>query len=171
MPLLRILTLPPPSPRKTRAPAPASLAGNPGLSNGGGGGSGCWRNVTLGRWPRHTALLHGAQRPGWTRGVAGLGTARRRRTLGRGLCCWQRHPARHAPSHEGSRAGRVTHGGSEEAHRWEKRPSTASLGTGNAQQCGELLLGTGEREITAPWAVCEQKPVSAFEMAPSECCE
>lgn len=51
----RLLPLPPPSPRKTRAPAPASLAGNPGLSNGGGGG-GRRRNVTLRRWPRRTAL-------------------------------------------------------------------------------------------------------------------
>lgn len=62
-------------------------------------------------------------------------------------------PRRH---HVGSRAGSVTHGGSEEAHRCKKRPSTATLGTGNPQQCGELLLGTGEGEITAPWAVCEQ---------------
>lgn len=66
LPFLRILPLPPPSPRKTRAPAPASLAGNPGLSNGGGGGGGgCWRNVTLGRRPRRAALLHGARGPGW----------------------------------------------------------------------------------------------------------
>lgn len=43
----------PPSPRKTRAPAPASLAGNPRLSNGGGGG-GRQRNVTLSRWPVHS---------------------------------------------------------------------------------------------------------------------
>lgn len=112
MPLLRILTLPPPSPRKTRAPAPASLAGNPGLSNGGGGGSGCWRNVTLGRWPRLAALVHGAQRPGWTRGVAGLGTARKARTPGRGFCCWKgtqarRHPAMRAAGLAESPTGTV----------------------------------------------------------------
>lgn len=90
--------------------------------------------------------------------------------LWEGVSAAGRHPAMQAPRHVGSRAGRVTHGGSEEAHRWEKRPSTATLGTGNPQQCEELLLGTGEREITAPWAVCEQKPVPGFEMVPSECC-
>jgi len=37
----------------------------------------------------------------------------------------------------------VAHRGKEGAHGWEKKPSMATLGSGNLQQHGELLLGTG----------------------------
>lgn len=130
LPLLRILPLPPPSPRKTRAPAPAILAGNPGLSNGGGGG-GCGRNVTLGRWPRRTALLHRAQ--GWSTRRAGDSGEASRHGMGSLLLegtrpcrqqCWQ------------------------VGHLWglgrEKEPSTATMGMGSPRRGEEMLLGMGE---------------------------
>jgi len=72
--LLRILPPPPPSPRKMRAPAPASLAGEPGIEQR----RRRWRqrNVTLGHRPRPAALLCGARHPVWVQSAGRAGDSK-----------------------------------------------------------------------------------------------
>lgn len=156
LPLLWILPLPPPSPRKTRAPAPASLAGNPGLSNGGGsGGRGVLEECHAQALACSPSVWGQAPQPdsecrdGW--GQQGRPAPQDGFPAAGGLSATQVAGLR------GSSMGTVRQpmGG------WEKKPS---LSTGNPQQHRELLLITGEREMAAAWAVHEQKPVSGSEM-------
>lgn len=120
------------SPQKTRAPALASLAGNTGLSNRGGGSGGCWRNVTIGCWPQHTALLHGTQHPGWIRssGRAGKSKEAPRPRMG-SLCPGMGSllPAGTWPRRQQDWQG-VAHRGSKAAHGWEKKPQRSHPGHG-----------------------------------------
>lgn len=111
------------SPQKTRAPAPASLAGNTGLSNRGDGSGGRWRNVTIGCWPQHTALLHGTQHPGWIGSSGRAGKSKEAPHPRMGSLCpgmGSLLPAGTWPHRQQDWQG-VTRRGSKAAHGWEKK--------------------------------------------------
>lgn len=100
----------------------AAAAGAGGMSRSGAG-----------PWPRHTALLHGAQRPSTIQSTGRAGASKEAPCPGMGSL----HPGMGSLLMVGTWPRRqqgwqeIACRGSEGAHGWEKKPSTATLGMGN----------------------------------------
>lgn len=100
----------------------AAAAGAGGMSRSGAG-----------PWPRHTALLYGAQRPSTIQSTGRAGASMEAPCRGMGSLCRRMRSLLMVGTWPCRQEGwqEITCRGSERAYGWEKKPSIATLGMGN----------------------------------------